>query len=98
MILWLLNESHNPGKCHLLSSTNQSEVKIGIETIKSSICVKLPGIKIDNKLKLNVNMEDLCKNASQKILAVARVTSYMTASKTSLVINAFLRSKFNYCP
>ena len=40
----------NPDKCHLLiSSTSQSELKIGNVTIKSSICEKLLGIKIDNR-------------------------------------------------
>ena len=40
----------NPSKCHLLISfRSQSELKIGNVTIKSSICEKLLGIKIDNK-------------------------------------------------
>ena len=52
----------NPGKCHLLiSSTSQSGSKIGNVTIKSSICEKLLGIKIDNKLKLNAHVEELSK-------------------------------------
>ena len=42
----------NPDKCYLLiSSTSQSELKTGDVTIKSSICEKLLGIKIDNKLR-----------------------------------------------
>ena len=41
----------NPDKCHLLiSSTSQSELKIGNVTIKSSIFENLLGIKIVNKL------------------------------------------------
>ena len=40
----------NPSKCHLLISfRSQSELKIGNVTIKSSICEKLLGIKIDNR-------------------------------------------------
>ena len=50
----------NPDKCCLLvSSTSQSELNIGNETIKSSICQNLFGIKIDNKLKLNARVEEL---------------------------------------
>ena len=89
----------NPNKCHLLiSSTSQSELKIGNVTIKSGICEKLLGIKIDNKLRLNAHVEDLCKKASRKVHALARVTSYMTVSKRHILMNAFFRSQFSYCP
>ena len=55
------------------------------------------GIKIDNKLRLNAHVEDLCKKASRKIHALARVTSYMTVSKRRTLMNAFFRSQFSYC-
>ena len=59
----------NPDKCHLLiSSASQSELKIGNVTIKSSICEKLLGIKIDNKLRVNAHVEDLRKKASRKYI------------------------------
>ena len=52
----------NPDKCYLhISSTSQSELKIGNAAIKGSTCEKLLGIKIDNKLRLHANVEDLCK-------------------------------------
>ena len=54
----------NPDKCHfLISSTSQSELKIVNVTIKRSVCEKLSGIKIDNKLRLNAHV---CKKASRK--------------------------------
>ena len=57
----------NPDKCHLIiSSTSQSELKIGSVTIKSSTCEKLFGIKIENKLSLNAHVEDLCKKVGRK--------------------------------
>ena len=89
----------NPEKCHLLiSSTSQSQFKIGNVTIKSSICEKLLVIKIDNKLMLNAHVEDLCKKANRKIHALARVTPYMTVSKRRILTNVFFRSQFSYCP
>ena len=88
----------NPDKCHLLtSSTSQSELKIGNVTIKSSICEKLLGIKIDNKLRLNARVVDLCKNKRRKIHPSARVTPYMTVSKKCILMNALIRSQFSYC-
>ena len=37
-------------------------------------CKKLLEMKTDNKLSLNAHVEDLCKKASRKIHALARVT------------------------
>ena len=83
----------NPDKCYLLiSSTSQSKLKIGNETIKSSICGKLLRIKIDNKLRLNVHVDHLCKKASRKIHALIKVTPNMTVSKILTLMNAFFRS------
>ena len=47
----------NPNKCHLLiSSTSHNELEIGNLSIKSSIRVRLLGIKIDHKLKLKAHV------------------------------------------
>ena len=89
----------NSDKYHLLISfTSQGELKIGNETIKSSTFETLPGIKIDNKLRLNAHVEDLCKKASKKIHALARITPYMTVSERRILMNAFFRSQLTYCP
>ena len=47
---------------------------------------------------MNAHVEDLCKKASRKIHALARVTPYMTVSKGRILMNAFFRSQFSYCP
>ena len=55
-------------------------------------------IKVDNKLRLNAHVENLCKKVSRKIHALAWVTPYMTVSKRSFLMNTFYRSQFSYCP
>ena len=88
----------NLKKCHLLiNSTSQSELKIGIETIKSITYEKLLGIKIDKKLRLNAHIEVLCKKTSRKIYSLARVTPFMAVWKRHIFTNVFVRSKFSYC-
>ena len=59
---------------------------------------KLLGIKINDKLTLNSHVEDVCKKDSMKIYPLARVTPYMTGSKKCILMNAFFRSQFSYCP
>ena len=47
---------------------------------------------------LNAQVEDLCKKASRKIHALARISPYMTVSKRRILMNASFRSQFSYCP
>lgn len=53
--------------------------------IENSLCTILLGIKIDNKLKFDSHINEMCKKAVQKLNAVARVSTYMnTGQKKSL--------------
>ena len=63
-----------------ISATSKSKLKISNETIKSSTYEKLLGTKIDNKLRLNAHVEDLCKKVSRKTHALAKVTPYIAIS------------------
>ena len=63
----------NPGKYHpLLSGNDSSNIKVGNETISSSKCEKLLGIKIGSHLSFKKHIESFCKKASQKINALHR--------------------------
>ena len=89
----------NPEKCHLLLSTDEN-LQININNVKigNSHCEKLLGIKIDSKLTFKNQIEDICSKASGKLHALSRVTPYMDLQKKRLVLNAFFKSQFNYCP
>ena len=82
----------NADKCHLLVSTNNT-VNIRVENfdIKNSDCEKPLGVKIDQKLTFNSHISDLCKKASKKVHALARVTPYMNISKRRIIVNVFLK-------
>ena len=64
----------NPDKCHLLASSSY-KVSICVDNcnIKSSKCEKRLGIKIDNKLNFNTDVDKICKKAGQKLNALSRV-------------------------
>ena len=63
-------------ECHLLISTNDI-VNIRVENldVKNSYCEKLLGVKFNRKLIFNSHISDLCKKASKKLHALARVIS-----------------------
>ena len=56
------------------------------------------GVKFDNKLTFEKHITDICRKASRKIYALARIAPYMDLSKRRMVMNAFFNSQFNYCP
>ena len=89
----------NPDKCHLLTS-NSDKLSVFVDNynIKSSKCEKHLGIKIDDKLRFNTHVDEICKKAGQKLNALSRVTSYMDLSKRRILLNEFFISQSSYCP
>ena len=89
----------NPGKCHLLVSTND-DVAIRLENfqIENTKREKLLGIQFDNKLSFDYHLSKICKKASRRLSALGRVTPYMNLSRRKILMNAFFDSQFSYCP
>ena len=89
----------NHDKCHLLLSTQEEAIiQIANTTIKCSKSKKLLGIVLDNKLKFEKHVENICQKASKKLNGLARVTNYMELPKSRILMNAFFKAQFNYCP
>ena len=89
----------NPDKCHLLINRDcRQEIKIGNILVENSKHEKLLGINIDNKLNFDMHVASLCKNASRKMHVLARITPFMSIPKKRMLLNAFFKSQFNYCP
>ena len=89
----------NADKCHLIASS-KVPVDIQISDIKvtSESRVKLLGIHIDNRLNFDYHVSQLCKKASKKLHALARIFKYVETSKRRILVNAFIISQFSYCP
>ena len=73
-------------------------LKIGDLQISNSLREKLLGITFDCKLKFNKHIEDIFQKASQKLNALAGLAPYMGTTKKCILMNAFFKSQFNYCP
>ena len=56
------------------------------------------GNKIDNKLTLKDHVEGLCKKASQKVIAAARLSSLMRFEQRKRIVNLLITSHFFHCP
>ena len=89
----------NADKCHLLVTTDTNvTAKIGEFDVKNSREEKLLGVKIDSQLSFENHVSSLCKKASQKLHALARVVNFMDLAKRKSLMKAFITSQFNYCP
>ena len=89
----------NAANGHLLITANEERnISIGGEKIQNSKNGKLLGVTIDNKLSFTEHVHEVCDKASQKLNAVARLSSFMSLEKRRLIIKAFVNSQFGYCP
>ena len=72
-------------------------VRISGSFIQESDEEKLLGVTLDRRLNFKNHVSNLCKKASQKLHALARVSKYMEKSKLELTMTSFLMSHFSYC-
>ena len=58
---------------------------------------KLLGVTIDNRLSFIEHVIKICDKASQKLNALARLSSFMSLEKRRIIMKAFVYSQFGYC-
>ena len=90
----------NQDKCHLLVSGHKHETvwaKIGETKIWESNKQKLLVFVIDRDLNFDKYVFDLCKKAGRKLSVLARLSNYMSFEK-KILLKAFAKSQFGYCP
>ena len=89
----------NGDKCHLLVTTEKSvSINIDGSNVTNKKEQKLLGIKFDSSLSFEGHITNLCKKASQKLHALARIVNYMDLPKRKVLMKAFITSQFSYCP
>ena len=94
LFTWFANNQMkaNHDKCHLLLSTQEeANIQIANTTIKCSQSEKILGIILDNQLKFDKHVENICQKASKKLNALARVTNYMELPKRCNLMNASIQ-------
>ena len=90
----------NASKCHLFVSGNKHEhmrAKIGDDQIWEFRTVKLLGVTIDNELKFDEYISNVCKKAQRKLNVLTRIKKYLDFKKL-LLLKTFFDSQFKYCP
>ena len=89
----------NADKCHFLLSTNEKlKASISNYRIINIDKEKLLGVTIDNHLKCESHIKNLCSKASQKLYALSRISLYMSLNQRRMVMQSFVMPQFGYCP
>ena len=91
LVNWFLNNEtkQDTYKCHLLLNSQEPNAL----KIDDSLSEKLLDTTFDCKLKFNKHIEDICRKAS-----LGRLAPYMGTTKIRILMNAFFKAQFNYCP
>ena len=91
----------NADKCHLLISGNKNEqkwAKLDRDIVWKSDDVKPLGITLDNNLKFDKHVSNICSEANRKLSTLTRVANFLPFKKRRILFKAFIESQFKYCP
>ena len=92
----------NADKCYLFVPTTEYKnepmfAKMGDATILEENAVKLFGLIIDSKLTFNKHVKEICKKASQKLIAISKMANILSEYRRKLLIQSFFESQLSYC-
>ena len=89
----------NSDKSHLLlSKMGPFSANINGNLIETSKSEKLLGVTLDYRLNFDEHLSKICDKASQKLSALARISSFMKIAQRQRIMKAFISSQFGYCP
>ena len=91
----------NSDKCHLFILGNKLEyfwTKIGNNRIWEDRIVKLLGITIDNELKFDEHLSNVCLKANRKSSALMRIRKHLDFKKIRILLRDFLNPNSNTAP
>ena len=60
--------------------------------------VKLLGIAIDNSLKFDTHINNICSKANQKLSFLIRMMNILNFEERRMMFKSFFESQFKYCP
>ena len=67
-------------------------------TIERQSHVKLLGVTIDDKLKFDLHVNNLCKKASKQVNILSRFKRIFKKDEKAVIYRTFILANFNYCP
>ena len=72
--------------------------KLDEDVVWKSNDVELLGVTIDNNLRFDKHLSNICLKANRKLSALTRVAKFAPFKKRRILFKAFIESQFKYCP
>ena len=91
----------NEEKCELLVCSYRFEqlwIKVGDNKTWEKSLVKLLGITIDNELKFDKCVAEICAKANRKLSVLLRLSKFLCLDKRRTLFKSFTEAQFKYCP
>ena len=101
LFVWLKNNYMNANtqkSSSVIWQKNNLTANIDGNVVESEDNQVLLGIIIDSDLSFNKHVNNLYKEASAKLDALARISGYMNLPKRTIIMKSFITSQFGYCP
>ena len=83
------------GSAHRLNNINTTHIKIGDDLVKPSTTVKNIGATLDPQLKMDKQINMVCKSAWYHLYQLGKIKKYLSDSQLRSVIQAFVISKLD---
>ena len=93
----------NPSKFHAIiirkdrKNTEGIELNINGKVLKTE-SESLLGITLDNRLKFDIHIDNICKKAPNQLNALKRLANCLNYTQRKILAQSFIASNFNYCP
>ena len=91
----------NTDKCNLLVSGHRYEemwIKVGNDRVWESKEVNLLRVTIDNGLKFDKHVSNVCLKSGRKLSVLSRMGKFLSFEKKRTLYKSFVESQFKYCP
>ena len=91
----------NAEKCHLFITGNKFDqvwVTSRGAMIWGNRTVKLLEITINNELKFDEHLTNICLKANRKLTVFTKIRKYFDFNKVRLLFKSLFESQFKYCP
>ena len=72
--------------------------KIDNNRIWENRTVKLLGIIVDNELKIDEHLSNVCLKVNKKLSSLTRIRKYLDFRKIKILFEGFFEAQYRYCP
>ena len=79
------------------SESNYSGIKVHATEILATNSISILGVELDQKLKFNIHVDEICSQTGKQINALKRIKHHLEKDSKMTIYNSYINCNFNYC-